>query len=230
MGSRPGGTSRRIAPRRIVGGAPVVFRIADDRMADRFAMGAQLVGAAASYRAHRQPREARRDLVDDRVEVSECLALGIARAWRRASVRRPPLPCPRVSPMPSPLASNMEMRPCPALARPRPAPSRSSSRGASGRFRRALPPSCADLAINRTPDVSRSSRWTRTGLAPSLSASASSMPSTWRLVPEPPWTAEAEGLIERQNVAILEQGHGAERFDIARIGAFDGRTLRCRDP
>ena len=46
--------AQRIATSRIVRGLSIVFRVADDRMTDLFAMGAQLVGAAGD-RAHRQP-------------------------------------------------------------------------------------------------------------------------------------------------------------------------------
>ena len=51
-GFEPGrNRAQRIAARRIVGGPAIVFRIANDRMADRLAMGAQLMGPAGD-RAH----------------------------------------------------------------------------------------------------------------------------------------------------------------------------------
>src|SRR3984957_5328778 len=69
--------AQRIVTGRIIGWAPVVLRIADDRMADLFAMGAQLMGAAGD-RAHRQPRQTRRYLVDNRIEGERMLGVGIA--------------------------------------------------------------------------------------------------------------------------------------------------------
>ena len=78
LGSRPGGIARNGSLRAgSFGWLSIVFRIADDRMADRLAMGAQLMGAAGD-RPHRQPREAGRDLIDHGVKGQRMLGVGIA--------------------------------------------------------------------------------------------------------------------------------------------------------
>ena len=111
--------AQRIVAGRIVLGLAVVFRVADDRMADRLAMGAQLMGAAGD-RPHREPGEARRDLVDHRVEGQRMLGVGIAVLGdpHPLDIRAPGPFAPRSSPMPSPLARNIEIRPCAGFGTP----------------------------------------------------------------------------------------------------------------
>ena len=128
-------------PARLVLRAMAVFRIADDRMADRFGMGAQLMRAAGD-RPHRQPGETRRDLVDDGVIGQRMLRVGLAMAGdahffevatsrRRACAARARRPCPR------PWRETAKCAPAPVSGRPRPAPSRFFAPAASERPRRA---------------------------------------------------------------------------------------------
>ena len=119
LGFEPGRNgAQRIAAGRVVRGPSIVFRIADDRMADRLAMGAQLMGAPGD-RAHREPREARRDLVDDGVEGQRMLRVRVAVLGDPHPLEiRPALPLAARASMPSPLARNIEMRPCAGLGTP----------------------------------------------------------------------------------------------------------------
>ena len=72
----------------------------------------------------------------------------------------------------------------------------------------------AVLATTRRPLVSRSSRCTRRGRSPPP-ASAASMPSRWRGVPVPPWTASPAGLFRTSSASsscrISERSQSASR-------------------
>ena len=66
--------------------AVAIFRVADDRAADRLGMGAQLMGAAGQ-RLHRQPGQTRRSACPPRRNKSANAARRRRHVWRRASSR-----------------------------------------------------------------------------------------------------------------------------------------------
>ena len=65
------------AARIVLGHIAAIFRVADNRVANGFRMGAQLVGAASDG-LHRQPRQARRELVDRGVIGDRMLGVDFA--------------------------------------------------------------------------------------------------------------------------------------------------------
>ena len=202
------------------GGPSVVFRIADDRMADRLAMGAQLMGAAGD-RAHRQPREARRDLVDDRIEGERMLRVGIAVLGDPHPLEvRPALPAR----LPHALALGEKHRDAPLR-----------------RLRHALdqrpidllrPARAEDLAklrrhLARFGDQQHARRvavepMNENGPIAFLVGERLKHAVDMARGPRAALDREAVGLVEHHHVAILEQDHRADRFGVAGIGALDG--------
>ena len=171
LGSSPGGTRARGPRAGIVGGTPIVFRIANDRVADRFAMGAELMRPAGD-RAHRQPCEARRNLVDDRIEGQRVLRVGITVLGDPHPLEiRPALPRARAhafalgekhgdAPLRR-LGHALDQRPI-DLLRLR----------ASGRSRQAPPPSCAIWRSGERPTCRGRADGREQADCPALSASA----------------------------------------------------------
>ena len=170
---------------------PAIFGVADDRMADRRHVRAQLVGAAGQ-RLQLDPGGAVAGAVDSRQRV-----LAGSPCSSPMCIFSPPVPgCLAERRVDQPLVADR--------ARRRPAPNRPCARSGRKRPWRNGRPRARVRATSSAPDVSLSSRWTSLGRPLSSARPSSSRSRCW-VVLVPPCVARPGGLLSTNALRVLDR-------------------------